>query len=343
MSRVTSASMAPTGPNIAATATARLRMTCASCSHVKPMPPCSWMFFSAHQTKAGRACTAATAAASSNSGVPGSVRAASQTAAVASWAATSMSAAVCFTAWNTPMTRPNCSRTLAYSLAMVTHKCAPPVASAAARTRPSMTAVRRAPREDAVVVRRADELDDPGAAGGVGVAGHRDLDLVAGREHEVVTTRDEEEIGEPGTEDECAAFVGAHRAAHGTVGEAGEERGLLRVGAGGGDDRRRPHRRQEGPGGDRAPERLEHHDQLGEAEAGPAVGLGQVQAQPSEVGHLLPRRRERLLGGVEQGACLGPRAGALEEGGGDARASSRWSSEIAMAMACPPGERVAPT
>ena len=114
------------------------------------MPPCSWMFFSAHITNAGSACVAAIATASSNSGVPGSVRAASHVAAVASCVATNMSAAWCFTAWNMPMTRPNCSRTLAYSLAMVTHVCAPPVASAAASSRPSATAVRAGAGEHAV-------------------------------------------------------------------------------------------------------------------------------------------------------------------------------------------------
>ena len=64
------------------------------------------MFFSAHMTNAGNACVAAMATASSNSGVPGSVRAASHVAAVASWVATNMSAAWCLTAWNIPIDAP---------------------------------------------------------------------------------------------------------------------------------------------------------------------------------------------------------------------------------------------
>ena len=63
------------------------------------------------------ACEAATAAgnqALSRS----SARAASHVAAVVCSASTSMLAAWCLTAWNVPMVRPNCSRTLAYSTAI---------------------------------------------------------------------------------------------------------------------------------------------------------------------------------------------------------------------------------
>ena len=45
-----------------------------------------------------------------------------------------MSAHLCFTPWNCPIGRPNWTRTLAYSAAVVTHHCATPTSSAAAST-----------------------------------------------------------------------------------------------------------------------------------------------------------------------------------------------------------------
>ena len=53
---------------------------------------------------------------------PGSVRAASHTGRGGELRGDEHVGRRCFTAWKTPMTRPNCSRTLAYSLAMVTHR-----------------------------------------------------------------------------------------------------------------------------------------------------------------------------------------------------------------------------
>ena len=61
-------------------------------------------------------------------------RAASHTAARASSVRASMSAQRCFTPWNWPIGRPNCTRTLAYSAAVSTHHCAMPTASAASST-----------------------------------------------------------------------------------------------------------------------------------------------------------------------------------------------------------------
>ena len=290
----------------------------ASCSHVNPIPPCSWMFFSAHLTNAGSACVAATATASSNSGVPGSVRAASHVAAVASWVATNMSAAWCLTAWNIPMTRPNCSRTFAYSLAIVTQVAAPPVASAAASRRPSTTAVRRAPARTRSAAGSAVRVTVPTRRVASVFAGHRHRDLVAGGDHEVVAAGEQEQVGEPGAEHEVGGVVEPHRRPGRAVGEAGQVRALLGVAAGGGDHRRGPHRRQEGTRRHRCAERLDHDHQLGETEPGPAVRLRQVQAEPAEVGHLLPHRGQRLLGRVEQRSGLGAGAGALEERVGDA-------------------------
>ena len=144
------------------------------------------------------------------------------------------------------MTRPNCSRTFAYSLAMVTQVAAPPVASAAARSRPSTTAVRARAGEDAIGGRVGGEGHRADASGRVGVRRHRDGDLVAGGDHEVVAAREEEQVGEPGPEHQVGGVVEPHRGAGRAVGEAGQVRTLLGVAAGGGDHRRGPDRRQEG-------------------------------------------------------------------------------------------------
>ena len=88
----------------------------------------------AQPRKASGATTAATAAAREPEGSVRGARAASQAAARAPSAATSMSAQRCFTAWNCPMGRPNCSRTLAWDAAVSTHQPAPPAHSAAMRT-----------------------------------------------------------------------------------------------------------------------------------------------------------------------------------------------------------------
>ncbi len=60
----------------------------------------------------------------------------------------SMSAQRCFTPWNWPIGRPNCTRTFAYSAAVSTHHCATPIASAA-----SSTAARSRTRSDVETVR----------------------------------------------------------------------------------------------------------------------------------------------------------------------------------------------
>ena len=61
-------------------------------------------------------------------------------------ASTSMFAAWCLTAWNVPMVRPNCSRTLAYSTAISNAAQLIPTASADARMRNTVRARRAAPR-----------------------------------------------------------------------------------------------------------------------------------------------------------------------------------------------------
>ena len=79
---------------------ARRRYMWASCSHVKPMPPCTCMLRLAHRSAAGPARVAATAAVYARWSSPlSAARAASHTAAVAISVATIMLAQWCFTAW----------------------------------------------------------------------------------------------------------------------------------------------------------------------------------------------------------------------------------------------------
>ena len=101
-------------PSTALRTRARRRNRWASCSQVNPMPPCTWMFIWALSTAGPKARCAAMAETRSNSSAgPSAALAASQTAAVASSAATSMLAQWCFTAWKVPIVRPNCTRSLA--------------------------------------------------------------------------------------------------------------------------------------------------------------------------------------------------------------------------------------
>ncbi len=133
-----------------------------------------------------------------------------------------MSAAWCFTAWNIPMTRPNCSRTLAYSLAMVTHVCR---ATRRLGGREETTEHDRSVAcagEDAIGGRVGGQGDRAEASGRVGVRGHGDGDLVAGGDHEIVAAGKEEQIGEPGAEHEVGGLVEPDRGAGRTVGEAGQ-------------------------------------------------------------------------------------------------------------------------
>ncbi len=172
--------------------------------------------------------------------------------------------------------------------------------------------------EDAIGGRVDGEGHPADASGRVGVRRHRHGDLVARDDHEVVAPGEQEQVGEPGPEDQVGGVVDPHGRAGRAVGEAGQVRTLLGVAAGGGDHRRRPHRRQEGTRRDGRAQRLDHDHQLRHAEPGATVGLGQVQAEPAEVGHLLPDCGQRLIGRVEQRSGLGAGAGALQERVSDA-------------------------
>ncbi len=49
------------------------------------------------------------------------------------------------------------------------------------------------------------------------------------------------------------------------------------------------HAREKGLGSKPAPQRLHHHRELGQAQAGTAQGLGEGNSGPAELGHLLPQ------------------------------------------------------
>ncbi len=120
------------GPRRLRSAIARLRYMCASCSHVKPIPPSTCTQSLAFSKAASSARAIAVAAAKDAAEPSSSARAASQAAARASSTRQSMSAHRCFTPWNCPMGRPNWTRSLAYAAAVSTHHCATPTSSAAA-------------------------------------------------------------------------------------------------------------------------------------------------------------------------------------------------------------------
>src|SRR6476659_3840315 len=141
------------------------------------------------------ACDAATAAGN-HALSRSSARAASQLAAVVSSAFTNMLAAWCLTAWKVPMVRPNCARTLAYSTAMSRAAQLTPTASADARIRNTVSALRAAPRSTrspSTVAQR----DRPDAAGGVQGVQCRDRHTVGPRvdDDDVLARGDHQHIG----------------------------------------------------------------------------------------------------------------------------------------------------
>jgi hypothetical protein len=168
-------------------------------------------------------------------------------------------------------------------------------------------------------------------AGRVEVAGDRDgqsrgvtvqdNDVVAGDEHEqlrescpehrtAVAGHGRAVEGQPATE--------AERGDPAAIGEAREQRSPLRVGTRHRDHSGRHHRREERAGRDRAPELLEHDDELRQAVPAAAHILGEVQPEPAELAELVPELRELFGRRVEQGARRSTRVDILEERARDA-------------------------
>ena len=123
------------------------------------------------------------------------------------------------------------------------------------------------------------------------------------------------------------------RAGHRAVGQAGQ------VGLGG----LAAHRGQHGAGDHRGHERARRHrpaqlldddDQLLEAVARAAVLLGDVQPEPAQAHQVVPERRQRLVGRLEQrpGGAAGVPLGRKSEA---VPARARWSSVMAIDMAAP--------
>ena len=101
------------------------------------MPPCTWMQSWVQCSTAAGASVAATAAANSKavssdgfSLCSSIARAASHTAAVARSVSAIISAHLCLMAWNWPIGLPNCSRILAYAVAVSVAQRATPMHSA---------------------------------------------------------------------------------------------------------------------------------------------------------------------------------------------------------------------
>ncbi len=83
---------------------------------MKPMPPCTWSADAITRFDASEHQILAVDAATDASGSPAPMHHAAQyTVERMPSTSTSMSAQRCFTAWNDPIGRPNCTRSLAYS------------------------------------------------------------------------------------------------------------------------------------------------------------------------------------------------------------------------------------
>ena len=157
----------------------------------------------------------------------------------------------------------------------------------------------------------------PAAAIGVGATDELEAGGVALDHDDVVTGGDHDELGEVPTEHQATVARGGgavdgERATEADAGrgravdQAGEQAGGLLRRAGGGHDRAGDDGGQERARGELTAELLDHDHQLGEAEAGAAVLLRDVQAQPSELGHRRPRRGQLLRVVLEQHPGLAP-------------------------------------
>ena len=147
----------------------------------------------------------------------------------------------------------------------------------------------------------------------VGVVGVERAPDVASRDAD----RDDEDVGQMGAEHRAKGSahpetVGGLVAEEGAVGVEGRgpdalaggqpgEQGLgQRFAAAGLDQGTSQDGREHGAGCDGSPELFEDHDELGQAEAGTAVGVVDVESEPALVRELVPERGAGLGVGVEQ-------------------------------------------
>ncbi len=266
------------------------------------MPPCTWVLRLAQRSAAG-----ARQRGRDRRGVGELVAAGDRppwprphTAEVASSVATTMLAQWCLTAWYMPMTRPNCTRSLAYAAAISVVSQGHADRLGREHHSDRSTSVCAAPR---VTVTGAESSETLSGRGGSdrGSPGTSTVTRVAPLPHARTTssparsdqdprqappsTAPAEPDAVPSTTVQRSPESDARRER--PVGERGQGRPWWA--------RPRPrapwrwrsrsgrrHRR------DRTSELLDDHHELLEAVAGPAVLLGQVQTQPAELGQLVP-------------------------------------------------------
>ncbi len=167
---------------------------------------------------------------------------------------------------------------------------------------------------------RAVERDTAGTARRVEVRG--DVDLHAAARHvdasqiddqDVVARRHDDQVGEAGSEDRARVarrgavtdLDGATETDPGAarpVGEAGEESTLRVLVAGRLEQRAGDDRRHERARGERAAELLDHDDELLHPRSRTAVRLAHVEAEPAEAGDVVPEVGARLVRGFEERA-----------------------------------------
>ena len=200
---------------------------------------------------------------------------------------TSMSAQRCFTAWNDPIGRPNCTRSLAYSTAMSSARAAPPSRSAAAKVAPRSSSRSRAPRATERDPVEAVDVEPAQLAGEV----HRRL---ARRRVASSTAYTPSASQTTATSAEGAYGTGCARS-HATHARASPAEQPLdprgRTGLAerverehGGHERRRRRVRAELLGEDR---------DLDRAEPDAALGFRHLDAQPALLDHRVPERAHR--------------------------------------------------
>ena len=197
---------------------------------------------------------------------------------------TSMSAQRCFTAWNEPIGRPNCTRSLAYSTAIPSARWAPPSRSAAVKVAPRSISRSRAASPPKGMREQAVDAEPAELAGEV----HRRLALrrvdELDREHPVGVAHDRE-VGRRRVRHRMAEIPRDARARLATE-QALDPRGRTGTAQGVDGEHGRYERCRRGV---RA-ERLGQDGDLDRAEPDAALGFGDFDSQPTLLDHRVPER-----------------------------------------------------
>ena len=116
----------------------RLNQKCRFCSSVQPMPPCTWVETLAISRPISETWASTWhAITGASSGIASKLCAAYQSSDRAGSSSAIISAHMCFTAWNEPITRSNCLRSFAYATACSIIDSQAPRVSAARAMRPA--------------------------------------------------------------------------------------------------------------------------------------------------------------------------------------------------------------